>query len=316
MKRIRVAVVGVGYLGRFHAEKYAKLPQVELIGVIDTDKIQADKIASDLNTKAFYSCRDILSKDKVDAVSIVVPTFFHHKIAKDFLSQGIDCLLEKPITNTLAEADELIREAEKQKAVLQVGHIERFNAAVLAAQDMVKNPLYMECHRLSPFPNRSTDVDVVLDVMIHDIDIILHLVKSEIESIDAVGMPVLTNMADIANVRIKFKSGCTANITASRVFHEKVRKLIVYQKDGYISLDYAAQSASFFQNASSSLGGGMTEQISTGEKNDTLLEEIKAFVDSVITRKLPVVSGEDGRRALEVAQIIQGKMGTKIKPVL
>lgn len=301
MRRIKVAVVGVGYLGRFHAEKYSKLPQAELVGVVDTDKTQADKIASALNTKAFYSYQDILSKDEIDAVSIVVPTFLHHRIAKDFLSLGIDCLLEKPITNTLAEADELIDVADQNNAVLQVGHIERFNAAVMAVHGVVKNPLYIECHRLSPFPNRSTDVDVILDVMIHDIDIVLHLVKYEIESIDAVGMPVLTNMADIVNARIKFKNGCTANITASRVSHERVRKLIIYQNDGYISLDYAAQSAALFRNEY----GKMAEQILSREKNDTLFEEIKAFVHSVISRKPPEVSGEDGRRALQVAQRIQ-----------
>lgn len=307
MRRIKVAVVGVGYLGKFHAEKYAKLPDVELVGVVDTDTTQADKVASDLNTKAFYSYQDILSKDKVDAVSIVVPTFLHHKIAKDFLSHGIDCLLEKPITNTLTEADELITEAGDRKAVLQIGHLERFNAAVMAAQGIVKNPLYIECHRLSPFPNRGTDVDVVLDVMIHDIDIILHLVKAEIESIDAVGLPVLTNMADIANARIRFKNGCVANITASRVSKERVRKLTLFQQDCHMAIDYANQSMSVFRKTSGKNKElpHIAEEAISIEKNDTLLQEIKVFVNSVKTRKSPAVSGEDGRRALQVAQMIQ-----------
>ncbi|HLA51536.1 MAG TPA: Gfo/Idh/MocA family oxidoreductase, partial [Thermodesulfobacteriota bacterium] len=225
MKRIRVAVIGVGHLGRFHAEKYAGLPDAELVGVIDTDKKRVGEIASNLKTNAFYSYQDILSKDKVDAVSIVVPTALHYRIAKDFLSQGIDCLLEKPITNTVEEADELIKEAAKRKALLQVGHLERFNAAVIAAEGIVNNPLFIECNRLSPFPNRATDVDVILDMMIHDIDIILNFVKSDIESVDAFGMPVITDKVDMANARLRFKNGCVANITASRVSKERERKI-------------------------------------------------------------------------------------------
>ena len=317
-RRIKVAVIGVGYLGRFHAEKYAGIPEVELVGVVDADKKQAEAVASGLKTSAFHSYKDILSKDKVDAVSIVVPTSLHYSIAKDFLSQGIDCLLEKPITNTLAEADELIRIAVNKKAILQVGHLERFNAAVMAARGRVNNPLYIECHRLSPFPNRSTDVDVILDVMINDIDIIISFVKSDIESIDAAGLPVLTNMADIANARIRFKNGCVANITASRVSKERVRKITLFQQDGYTAIDYANQTMTVFKKQGSGVRGQgsgknaelphITEQNIDIEKNDTLLEEIKAFVNSVITRKPPAVPGGDGRRALEAAQQIQEKI--------
>ncbi len=308
MRRIKVAVVGVGYLGRFHIEKYAGIPEVELVGVVDADKKQAEAVASGLKISAFHSYKDILSKDKVDAVSIVVPTSLHHKIAKDFLSQGIDCLLEKPITNTLAEADDLIRIAVNKKAILQIGHLERFNAAVMAARGIVNNPLYIECHRLSPFPNRSTDVDVILDVMIHDIDIILSFVQSDIESIDAAGLPVLTNMADIANARIRFKNGCVANITASRVSKERVRKITLFQQDGYMAIDYANQTMAVFKKQESGKNEELpriAEQDINIEKNDTLLEEIKTFVNSVITRKPPAVSGEDGRRALDIAQRIQ-----------
>ncbi|MBI3753014.1 MAG: Gfo/Idh/MocA family oxidoreductase, partial [Deltaproteobacteria bacterium] len=229
MRRIKVAVVGVGYLGRFHAEKYAGIPEVELIGVVDADKKQVEAVASGLKTSAFHSYKDILSKDKVDAVSIVVPTSLHYSIAKDFLLHGIDVLLEKPITATLEQADDLVRIAKNKRAILQIGHLERFNAAVMAARGIVNNPLYIECHRLSPFPNRSTDVDVILDVMIHDIDIILSFVQSDIESIDAAGLAVLTNMADIANARLRFKNGCVANITASRVSKERVRKITLFQ---------------------------------------------------------------------------------------
>src|SRR3989344_4656398 len=261
-KKVKIGVVGVGYLGRFHAEKYKSLPNVELVGVIDVDRKQADEVAAALDTTAFYSYNDILSKDKVDAVSIVVPTLLHYSIAKDFLSKGIDVLLEKPMTNTLEEADGLIKEAGRRNAILQVGHLERFNAAVMASEGIVNNPLFIESYRLSPFPNRSTDVDVVLDLMIHDIDIIMNFIKSEIESVDAVGAPVITGKVDMANARLRFKNGCVANVTASR--------------------------------GSKEIG-----------KNDTLLEEVKAFINSVITRKPPLVSGEDGRRALEVAQLIQ-----------
>ncbi|MBI5048323.1 MAG: Gfo/Idh/MocA family oxidoreductase, partial [Deltaproteobacteria bacterium] len=204
MKKIKVAVIGIGHLGKFHAEKYASLPNVELIAVVDTDKKRAQEAASNFKTNAFYSHQDILSREKVDAVSIVVPTYLHYQIAKDFIAQGVDILLEKPITNTIEEADELIREAGNKKTILQVGHLERFNAAVIAAEGVVSNTLFIECHRFSPFPNRSTDVDVILDVMIHDIDIIMNFVKSEIESVDAVGMPVITDKADIANARIRF----------------------------------------------------------------------------------------------------------------
>src|SRR3972149_5173158 len=310
-RRIKVAVIGVGYLGRFHAEKYAGIPEVELVGVVDADKKQAEAVASGLKTSAFHSYKDILSKDKVDAVSIVVPTSLHYSIAKDFLSQGIDCLLEKPITNTLAEADELIRIAVNKKAILQVGHLERFNAAVMAARGRVNNPLYIECHRLSPFPNRSTDVDVILDVMIHDIDIILNFVKSDMESLDVVGLPVITDKADIANTRIRFKNGCVANITASRVSQERMRKITIYQHDVYVSIDYAHQNMTVFRKQVPAGRGKnrelphIIEESIKIEKSDTLLEEIKAFVNSVITRKPPVVSGLDGRRALEVAQRIQ-----------
>ena len=311
MKRIKVGVIGVGYLGKFHAEKYASLPHVELVGVVDTDKKRAQEVALNFKISAFNSYHDILSKNKVDAVSIVVPTSLHYRIAKDFLSQGIDVLLEKPITNTLEEADELIKEAGKKKTVFQVGHLERFNAAVMAAEGIVHNPLFIECSRLSPFPNRSTDVDVILDVMIHDIDIILNFVKSDMESLDVVGLPVITDKADIANTRIRFKNGCVANITASRVSQERMRKITIYQHDVYVSIDYAHQNVTVFRKQVPAGSGKnrelprIVEESIKIEKNDTLLEEIKAFVNSVITRKPPVVSGLDGRRALEVAQRIQ-----------
>lgn len=307
MKRIRVAVIGVGHLGRFHAEKYAGLPDAELVGVVDTDKKRVGEIASNLKTNAFYSYHDILSKDKVDAVSIVVPTALHYRIAKDFLSQGIDCLLEKPITNTVEEADELIKEAAKRKALLQIGHLERFNAAVITAEGIVNNPLFIECNRLSPFPNRATDVDVILDMMIHDIDIILNFVKSDIEAVDAFGLPVITDKVDMANARLRFRNGCVANITASRVSKERERKITLFQHDACISIDYAHQSMAVFKKFSGGEGEmpRLAEEDIKIQKNDTLLEEVKAFLHCVAARKHPLVSGEDGRRALQVAQRIQ-----------
>lgn len=310
MRKIKVGVIGVGHLGKFHAEKYANLSSVELAAVVDTDKKQADDIAAKLKTKAFYSYKDILSKDAVDAVSIVVPTSLHYSIAKDFLASGIDVLLEKPITNTLKEADELIGIAVNKKAILQIGHLERFNAAVMAMDSIVNNPMFIESDRLSPFPNRGADVDVILDVMIHDIDIILNFVKSEIESVDAVGIPIITDKVDIANARIKFQNGCVANVTASRVSKERMRKIRFFQHDAYISIDYAHQHMAVFKKVSGKDGAlpQIVEEDMKIEKSDTLLEEAKAFVDCVISRKSPLVSGEDGRRALEVAQRIQEKI--------
>lgn len=310
MRKIKVGVIGVGHLGKFHAEKYATLSGVELAAVVDTDKKQADDIAAKLKTKAFYSYKDILSKDAVDAVSIVVPTSLHYSIAKDFLASGIDVLLEKPITNTLKEADELIGIAVNKKAILQIGHLERFNAAVMAMDGIVNNPMFIESDRLSPFPNRGADVDVILDVMIHDIDIILNFVKSEIESVDAVGIPVITDKVDIANARIKFQNGCVANVTASRVSKERMRKIRLFQHDAYISIDYAHQHMAVFKKVLGKDGAlpQIVEEDMKIEKSDTLLEEAKAFVDCVISRKSPLVSGEDGRRALEVAQRIQEKI--------
>ena len=307
MRKIKVAVIGVGYLGKFHAEKYADLPNVELVGVVDVDKGRADEVAAHLKTNAFYSHKDILSRGKIDAVSIVVPTLLHHRIAKDFLAEGIDVLLEKPMASTIEEANELIKEAKKTKGILQIGHLERFNAAVVAMDGIINNPLFIETHRLSAFPDRSTDVDVIHDVMIHDIDIIMNFVKSDIASVDAVGVPVITDKVDIANARLRFKNGCVANVTASRVSKERMRKIRLFQHDAYISIDYAHQKVAVFRKTHGKSGAipHIIEEDITIEKSDTLLEEIKSFLHCVVSRKPPLVSGIDGRRALEVTQMIQ-----------
>lgn len=299
LKKIRVGVVGVGYLGKFHAEKYSNIQEVELSGVCDIDKKTSDETAARFNTKTFYDYRELFGH--VDAVSIVVPTQFHHTITKDFIVHGIDCLIEKPITTTIEEADDLINEAEKRNVILQVGHLERFNPAILALDGRVSNPMFIESDRLAPFNIRGTDVCVVLDLMIHDIDIILNLVKSDVSRIDAVGMPVISKEVDIANARIEFNNGCVANVTASRISREKLRKMRIFQHDTYISIDYIQQKIAVLKmDEGGMLPNIMEDNIDIG-KSDSLLSEIKAFVHSVATRKEPPVTGRDGKRALEMA---------------
>ena len=210
MKKIRVGVIGVGYLGKFHAEKYSHMKEVDLVGVVDIDKSQAENVAAALGTSVMSDCRDLFGK--VDAVSIVVPTEAHYSVGAAFLNHDVDVLIEKPMTTSLEQADDLIKIAESKNRILQVGHLERFNPAVIALKNIVHNPMFIEAHRLSIFKDRSTDVSVVLDLMIHDIDIIMNVVKSEIKSIHAAGVPVICGHADIANVRLEFESGCVANV--------------------------------------------------------------------------------------------------------
>jgi predicted dehydrogenase len=314
MKMIKTAVIGAGYLGRFHAEKYSQLPNTELVGIVDLDRVKADDLATRLNTGSFYSHMDIL--DKVDAVSVVTPTETHFEIARDFLSRRIDVMLEKPMTSTVDEAEELIREAERNGALLQIGHLERFNGAVVALEGKDISPLFIESDRLSPFPNRGVDVDVVLDLMIHDIDIILNLVKSDFESVEAVGVPVVSGKVDIANARLRFKNGCVANVTASRVAREALRKIRLFQPGEYISIDYAAQKISIFRKEG---GDGemprVVEEDIKIEMKDSLMEEIKAFLNCVANRSQPLVSGRDGRRALHVAQKIQAAIKESLNTI-
>jgi len=222
MNKLRVGVVGAGYLGRFHAEKYARMDDVELVGVVDIDKSQAEEVAGRFNTKAYLHHEYLFGK--VDAVSIVVPTPAHFSVAKDFLENNIDVLIEKPMSETTEQADELIRFAKSKSLIIQVGHLERFNPAVVALRDIIKQPMFIESHRLSIYKDRCTDVSVVLDLMIHDIDIILNIVRSEIVNIHAAGIPVISGHVDIANARLEFKSGCIANVTASRISTKNERK--------------------------------------------------------------------------------------------
>ena len=307
MGKIGVGVVGVGYLGQFHAEKYAQVEGVKLVGVVDIDPPRAKEIAKRCQTQPFFHHSHLF--DKVQAVSIAVPTLLHYPITKDFFLQGIDVLLEKPISQTLEEADELIGLAESKDLIFQVGHLERFNGAFCALEGIVQSPLYIESHRLSPFPGRGTDVNVVLDLMIHDIDIILSLVNSKVKKIDAVGIPILTPHSDIANARIEFENGCTANLTVSRISKEKTRRTRIFLPNGTLSVDYLTQKTSFSKRVDhpkkNKIPEIVTEEIPV-TKVDSLEAEIHSFLQSVRDRKSARVSGWDGKRALEVAlQIIQ-----------
>lgn len=305
MSRIKTAVVGTGYLGRLHAEKYSQIPEAELVAVVDVDRDRAEEVASKNSTRALTDYTELF--DRVDAVSIVTPTETHREIGMDFLKRGVDVLIEKPIAVDTAEAGDLVKAAEATGAVLQVGHLERFNAAVVALNGRVNNPTFIESYRLAPFPNRGTDVDVILDLMIHDIDIILNLIKHPVKEIDAVGVPVISHKVDIANARLKFENGCVANVTASRVSREKVRKVNLFQADACISIDYAHQNIAISKLFPGTDGGfsSMVDEELKIEKTDSLLEEIKAFIDCSLTKRPPLVSGVDGKRALEVAQRIQ-----------
>jgi len=307
VEKVRVAVVGVGYLGQFHAEKYAKMEGVELVGVVDINAPRAKEIAKRYRTQPFFHHSELL--DRVQAVSIAVPTPLHHSIAKDFLLRGIDVLLEKPISRTLEEADELIELAESKGLILQVGHLERFNGAMLALEGSIQNPMFIESNRLGPFLTRGTDVDVVLDLMIHDIDIILSWVKAKVKWLHAVGIPVLTSHIDIANVRMQFENGCTVNLTASRVSREKIRKIRIFQPNGYFSIDFLSQKAFYAGKKDNSgeegLPGIIMKKIRV-KKVDPLNVEIRSFLECVSERKTPRVSGREGKRSLEVALQIAG----------
>jgi predicted dehydrogenase len=303
MKRIKVGVIGVGYLGRYHAEKYIELPEAELIGVVDINPEAVQEVSKRFCVPAFNNYKMLL--DKVDAVSIVVPTDLHHQIAKEFLENGVDVLVEKPITTTIEEADELIDIAKSKECILQVGHLERFNAAVLALHGILKRPMFIESHRLAPFKDRGTEVDVILDIMIHDIDIILTIVDAPVTCIHAVGVPVITTEKnDIANVRLEFATGCVANVTASRISVKEMRKIRVFQQDAYLSIDYATQQVELYRkidsNALNEAPQITYEQIDI-QQGDSLQAEIKSFLHSVISRKHPAVPGEAGRNALKVA---------------
>jgi len=317
MNKIRVGVIGVGYLGQFHAEKYSRMENVQLIGVVDIDRVLAEEVAARFDTRAFADYRDLFGR--VDAVSIVVPTEDHFSVAAHCLNHDLDLLIEKPMTATLEQADELIRIAGSRMRVMQIGHLERFNPAVIALKDIVHNPMFIEAHRLSIFKDRSTDVSVVLDLMIHDIDIIMNIVQSEIKSIHAAGAPVICEHADIANVRLEFESGCVANVTASRISTKNQRKIRLFQKDAYVSVDFTHREITIIrrdQNITGDLIPGMDIRQRSFSETDALEDELASYIQAVSTRQTPVVSGIAGRKALEVALSITDQINTAIKPYI
>jgi predicted dehydrogenase len=318
-KPIRAAVVGVGAFGRNHARVYRELVQqdgnVELAGIVDADPARAAAVAEEYGSVSFASLKE-LGQSGVQAASVAVPTVEHLKVARELMEAGVDVLVEKPLASSLEEADELIRVAQRTGRVAQVGHLERFNPAVRATQPLVTQPLFFEVHRLSVFTPRALDVDVVLDLMIHDLDIVLSFVKSPVKEVRAVGLPILSGKVDIANVRLEFDSGCVANFTASRVSTEKVRKLRFFQPRQYVSVDYGRQDVLVFSVTGdpgaakeakaantpphpSSPNIGVTRPAVTAE--EPLHAELRSFLDAVRRRSKPVVSLEDGRRALAVA---------------
>ena len=314
-EKLRIAVVGVGYLGRFHAEKYSRMDDVELVGVADVNKTQAESVAQCVKTRAYSDYRDLLGR--VDAVSVVTPTSLHHEVGRDFLQSDADVLIEKPVTATLDEAQELIELAESRGLLIQVGHLERFNPAVAALKEMMtQTPLFIESHRLSVFKNRCTDVSVVLDLMIHDIDIILNLVPSQIKRIQASGAPVICPSVDIANARLEFANGCVANITASRISMKNERKIRFFQKDAYISVDFANREITRIAKDESAVdavipGMGINRLCFTNA--DPLDDELKSFVRCVQRREVPEVTGRMGRDALKIALSIMDQIEVSIR---
>jgi predicted dehydrogenase len=299
---IRTAVIGVGYLGRFHAQKYASLANSQLVGVADPSAAARDALAAELKVAAHADYRELLGK--VDAVSIVTPTPLHFEVAKAFLEAGASVLVEKPMTVTTAEGEQLIDIASRAKRVLQVGHLERFNAALLAVQPVLTVPRFIESARLAPFKHRGTDVDVVLDLMIHDIDLILSIVRSAVVSVDAIGTSVFSNEIDIANARLRFANGCVANATASRVSMKTERKLRLFQDDAYMSLDLGQKILTIIRKGVGVGPDGMPQvaiEENTYEQGDALKSEIEAFLQAVATGSAPPVTGEDGLLALRTA---------------
>jgi predicted dehydrogenase len=302
MEKIRAAVIGVGYLGRFHAQKYAQAAGCELVAVVDSRAQAREQVAGEVKAQALSDYTGLLGK--VDAVSIVTPTPTHFAIARDFLQAGAHVLVEKPITETPAEARELIAIAERAKRVLQVGHLERFNAAILAAEPYLKSPRFVECHRMAPYRERGTDVNVVLDLMIHDIDIVQTIVGAPIVSIDAIGTPVFSEEIDIANARIRFANGCVANATASRVSLKTERKLRIFEDDAYLSLDLQQKIVTLIRKRTAADGAGplpVTIEEQSLEQGDALKAEIEAFLGCIRNGTAPVVTGEAGLMALETA---------------
>lgn len=305
---IKVGVAGVGHLGKEHARIYSQLFGCNLIGIVDTNLKAAEAVSRKLGCRIFLSLEDLAQS--VDAVSVVVPTSLHYEVAQVFLGLGKDVFIEKPIVETTAQAEKLIRLAQEKKCLLQVGHIERFNPVLSYLEKNLREPKFIEAHRLSPYPGRGTDVSVILDLMIHDLDVIFHLVRSPLISFDAVGVSVLSPSEDIANVRMKFANGCVANITTSRISPEKLRKIRVFSGDSYISLDYQNQEGQIYWKENGSIKRDQVPVV----KDEPLKLELASFIDSVKNRSSPKVSGEQGKQALDIAVAIIEQIRSQSAP--
>ena len=328
MEKLKIGVIGVGHLGRLHTMLYQQVPNAEFIGLYDADHERMKTVAEEFNVPAFATLDELI--EKVDAVSVVVPTTLHYEITKKLLNQNIHCLIEKPITSTVAQADELIKIAKQKDLIVQIGHIERFNPAIVALKDVKLNPMFIESHRLASFDPRGTDVAVVLDLMIHDIDIILHLVKSKVKNLTASGVAVLTNEVDIANARIQFENGAVANVTASRISQKKMRKMRLFQKNSYIAIDFLQKFSEMYRlvdiNSPDAAAFGIPIQMENLKKQkkiiyekpsvsdgNALLMELNSFVDSVQHHERPAVSAEEGKEALRIASVITDMIKTELK---
>jgi predicted dehydrogenase len=309
-ERVRAAVVGVGYLGAFHAEKYASLSGVDLVGVVDADPDRAAAVARRLDVPALAGIEALFGR--VDCASIAVSTPAHATVSAALLEHGIDVLVEKPITATIDEGQRLVALAAVHGRILQVGHLERFNPAIRSLAGILHEPRFIECHRLAPFTERGTDVDVILDLMIHDLDVILSVVHSPLERVEAVGVPVLSERADIANARLRFASGAIANVTASRVATKRERKIRFFQADTYVAVDYGDRSIRICRRIPSANGGLPTIDASEQHFSDAdpLFDEIEAFVHAVRTRSTPLVDGVTAVRAMEVAERVRAALET------
>ncbi len=295
MNKLRVGVVGVGHIGTNHARLYAGVENGEFTAIYDTDGAKAEQVAREFGTTAASSLKDFAAR--IDAASIATPTSSHFEVARELLEAGKHLLIEKPIAENTADASALAELAAKRQLVLQVGHVERFNPVLGALEERLTRPRFIEAHRLSPYPNRSTDIGVVLDLMIHDLEIILHLVRSPVETIDAVGVPVLSRGEDIANARLRFENGCVANVTSSRISPERMRKIRVFQEDAYLSLDYQTQTGDIYRRSAT----GINREDVAIEPGEPLKRQLAAFIECAATGRTPKVSGLEATAALELA---------------
>jgi predicted dehydrogenase len=328
MNKLKIGIIGVGHLGKLHAKMFSEIKNSELVGIFDIDAENSKAAGDEFGLRVFESEESLL--DKIDAASVAVTTSAHYEVAKRCLERGVHVFLEKPITSTISEAETLVKLASEKKLTLQVGHIERFNPALVSLEEYISNPVFIESDRLSQFNPRGTDVAVVLDLMIHDIDVILSLIKSEVKKIDASGVAVVSDNVDIANARIQFENGAVANVTASRISQKKMRKMRIFQKDNYIGLDFVTGASEVYRllSAEDTISSGTSfVEIGVGDKKKRLVYEqpqvkeinalsyeLELFVEAVINKTRPVVSGEDGLRALTVAnEIIKKIEESKLK---